>query len=66
MAIAFGGQTAVCLPIRKWAMIKRRRVADMTRKSILKGHFLRCGPHAGPFNIFENVRDSVKRYGSAW
>jgi len=46
----------------KWAMIKRRRVADMIGESILQGHFYAVDRNADR-SYFENVVDSVNAYG---
>jgi phage tail sheath protein FI len=46
----------------KWAMIKRRRVADMINESIMQGHFWAVDRNADR-TYFENVIDGVNAYG---
>lgn len=46
----------------KWAMIKRRRVADMISESIMQAHFWAVDRNADR-TYFENVTDGVNAYG---
>jgi len=46
----------------KWAMIKRRRVADMINESIMQSHFWAIDRNADR-TYFENVVDGVNAYG---
>lgn len=46
----------------KWAMIKRRRVADMINESIMQSHFWAVDRNADR-TYFENVVDGVNAYG---